>query len=454
MELQFNKFLDIVFFEEKIQDALKDFLCPLCNGVFYQPHHSKCGDTFCKTCLSRIIEEIGYCPFHKETKLSLSSVIPLTRIEEKIGGYTIQCQHGYCNWKGKVSEFQSHLENACDHHKVKCRFPSCDALIIHKHLLQHEERCERKCHNEEITLDEEKATKMSCPKGCRELINKEDCDRHLEESCQEANIECPYKVMGCDYVCKRKEMAEHKRENSDNHNMMTYQLVLMNKVQISELRESVMMIQKLVKDLPKHIPFTESALTLTKNKKKRDLNDSYCAVLRLSNDEIRVDHSNPNMIISRSTVLFDPYYSGRLQHQYVMLNNVINYDNYTWEIRFEKISGWVAFGLCLKEDTVAQNFKFEGKKNTTFFGMSSNGFIWNCRDLKQNNKPTLNRQFPEIKNNDIVKFKYNYIAKELLIVIDTFQVKVNSVSTSQALVPTVLLLSPGDKITFMDLKKV
>lgn len=139
------------------------------------------------------------------------------------------------------------------------------------------------------------------------------------------------------------------------------------------------------------------------------------------------------------------------EHKFAMANNVCNDTNCEWKVTINELSGWLGIGVCLKELVASNKFKFSSSRTTFLHGtfmVSTNGYSWNTNNEEENNKYV--DGFPKLKAGDEVKFKFEYDKEELTIKVGSFSFVMTDVCypKGNALVPCVVFLMPGDKVTF------
>ena len=53
--LEYEKHLDVDYFFEKDKNSVKDYICFLCKGVYFEPYVDRCGHIFCKECIFKYL---------------------------------------------------------------------------------------------------------------------------------------------------------------------------------------------------------------------------------------------------------------------------------------------------------------------------------------------------------------------------------------------------------------
>ncbi len=126
--------------------------------------------------------------------------------------------------------------------------------------------------------------------------------------------------------------------------------------------------------------------------------------------------------------------------------NIVN-----WKAEVNSNSSWVFIGVCLKDIVKENNNKFTNLDNEyskrSLFGISSNGYIWNRNNEKQNNRYNKNLVF---SNEQIIYFSYNIEDISLSIKINENEVLLDGVFAENymKLVPCVVFLKNGDSAKF------
>jgi hypothetical protein len=158
-------------------------------------------------------------------------------------------------WNGRILDFKEHINvlninKRCDRLEVKCdeclTTVSCGSLHAH-HISECSYR-EVKCdgcgmkhpYNKTSShaLDVCPLTVMSCHELCGFTATRAIFDDHIG-LCGFIEIECPYKLFGCDEILKRKDMRVH----TSRKNNLVHHLALACK-KVTELKEHSEQLQK------------------------------------------------------------------------------------------------------------------------------------------------------------------------------------------------------------------
>ena len=190
------------------------FICKICHLPSRDPYLSVCcGHLFCKSCLdSTIMTASSVCPI---CRVENFVTFPNKAIDREVKGLHIYCTNKAkgCEWMGKLSDINNHLENSdgCQFEEVKC-FNECGKVIEWQYLTSHVKgKCPRRkvncqyCHNTGQHqfikgLHKEECPKfpLLCPNKCHKLrtIFREDMEAHWKE-CPLEMVQCEYYSVGC-----------------------------------------------------------------------------------------------------------------------------------------------------------------------------------------------------------------------------------------------------------------
>jgi len=222
-----------------VQTPPDHLVCKICHLLSRDPYLSVCcGHIFCKNCLD---------DFKKSA--AITNACPVCHNEEfvtfpnKAAGREIQNLHIYCTnkekgceWEGKLNDINNHLGNndGCWFEGVKCS-SRCGKMIQRQYLTSHvENECPRRtincqyCH----TIGEHQYIEgqhkedcpklpLPCPNNCEVgSVPREDMEAHRKE-CPLEMIQCEYHNVGCKVRMVRKDYEKHKKENMEEHLLMT-----------------------------------------------------------------------------------------------------------------------------------------------------------------------------------------------------------------------------------------
>ena len=275
----------------------KDFKSCKLDGHFVKCLKMEVSCVLCGTNITRedISEHLKFDCGMVQTTCELGCGVELTRYELKIHvkdkcpQRKLKCQH--CNMDCKFCELSEHLDKcpkmnvSCDlkcgkvmcredmkqHLKYDCGMvqvtcdPGCgveltrDELKIHVKdtCLQREIRCEHcfssvKFRDNTLHLKECPYVKVPCylcgAKNCRK-----DITEHLEESCPEKTIKCPFFKYKCLARIKRKDIDKHLEENETKHlgSKLTAleDLITKQSEQIDKQNQNIESLNKIIKKM-------------------------------------------------------------------------------------------------------------------------------------------------------------------------------------------------------------
>jgi hypothetical protein len=96
--------------------------------------------------------------------------------------------------------------------------------------------------------------------------------------------------------------------------------------------------------------------------------------------------------VDNNKVMFKPKLK-QCSHKYVFtlcdINTSIQHSIIEWKFVIKAKSGWIGVGVCDKVKVTKNKFLFrsdENDFNSGTFGISTNGFMWNCNNKDENNK--------------------------------------------------------------------
>jgi len=138
------------------------------------------------------------------------------------------------------------------------------------------------------------------------------------------------------------------------------------------------------------------------------------------------------------------------EHRFVFANLILNEKDTEWRIIINAASPWIALGMCIKDQVISNRYRFISNSNNfnhSFFGVSSNGYLWNANNQTENN--FFLTYFPTITKGDIIMFRYLPSQKEFYYKISNkLNGKLTNVYASKGgfLTPCIIFLNPGDEV--------
>jgi len=228
----YNKKLRLEDFAKSSQNMISDYICELCNGVYWDPYVDGCGHVFCKECFYIFIEltQKSICPITK-CDIDLNLVSPIKFVAAILEKQTLKCQHKNCNWSGKLIDLSNHLNIECLYEKVKCVYSQCTEKHERINIKSHEEICSfspsecEKCL-EKMLLGEKilhskicKKEKIECPQSCKILVERDSIEDHILNDCGNSLMNCQYLEFGCLEKIKKMDLKNHLIEDVNFHNL-------------------------------------------------------------------------------------------------------------------------------------------------------------------------------------------------------------------------------------------
>ena len=225
---------ELTFLEEPPKEI--EIECPICLQVMLNDPHlvSCCGHHFCGTCIKRVKDSNGACPYCKEKKYLTVSDKGCLRF---INGLKVNCTNKGCEWKGELKDLPAHLnkgkrEGQCQYEEVTCPLNGCGIKKQRQYLEKHERyecrqrpyRCKhcqyRGRYHFIVTEHYPQCTQypVPCPSECGlQAIPRCNIQTHLTEECPLQSVECEFKWAGCQYTPLRKDLQQHNNDSQLKH---------------------------------------------------------------------------------------------------------------------------------------------------------------------------------------------------------------------------------------------
>lgn len=244
-----------------------DYECPLCEGIFYDPIMDANSHVFCRSCFQSYYSKYKKCPKGKES-LDTTQLIPVVIIANIIEKININCPSNTCSWTGQVKDLQNHLDNDCLMVHIICPNKGCKLELLRGELVSHLKECkfrEETCiHCGEQCIFSELSThyiscpkiKIECPQKCGQKIENSLMQKHIEEECLNAEIQCAFENYGCT-KCKgilRKEQNEKMNSLITNHFLLMLDLFNKQQERIKELENQLKLFtnKSNIEDIPQN----------------------------------------------------------------------------------------------------------------------------------------------------------------------------------------------------------
>jgi hypothetical protein len=231
-KLLLNEFL------EECQIFIQEYSCPLCEGILIDSVIDKCGHSYCRECIETLLKESNLCPYTNTPITSgnsstgqeqLSANIVVNSVIEK---QKVYCKNKVsdCEWTGKLLERKNHLQYDCEKELVECEYSNeCNIKVQRDHLQEHLKDCPFRivvCHHCQNQINFNKVEEhykacsefpLKCRNNCGEMIPTSKMTIHLECQCLNSIVECPFLVVGCEFLDTRRELKIHLNENLEEH---------------------------------------------------------------------------------------------------------------------------------------------------------------------------------------------------------------------------------------------
>lgn len=499
-------------FVPESRSVLQDYICNVCSGVMNDPVMDGCGMIYCRKCITAFFSDHGMCP-RRTTKCSLDTLISVPFVEKVTGKQLVYCKNknSGCEWVDIFSDLNSHLTTKCKHQPIRCQFEGCDVEMDKTSIELHQSKCEYRKEMCQYCGEEGTFRKMDvhyevCPKmkincrlNCGEFIERENQEAHISKDCSSANVDCPYKRLGCHFNGFRKEIKEHLRVETDNHNFLIFDQLseLKNRFekfadgyeekfnriisQVDSKEFNVVSLKSkgekkeerskkrsrhddtLFEDYPQRSEDQDSLSGFSSGPKKKQNADRENLTYFLSKDydrqeEITFDtvDISKGISVNVNTAICSPNV-GKTEHRFAMVSNLINETNCEWKVKIQKLNGkWLGIGVCLKELVISNKFKFVNNRQNFMHGtfmISTNGYSWNSFYDEENN--ILLKNFPQIISGDEIGFFYSSESEILEVTVGERKYHLNHVKSPRgnSLVPCVVFLTPKDEVAFSKLLK-
>eukprot|EP00754_Rhynchopus_humris_P014690 Rhum_TRINITY_DN14407_c11_g2::Rhum_TRINITY_DN14407_c11_g2_i1::g.88782::m.88782/K09848/TRAF4; TNF receptor-associated factor 4 len=212
------------------RDCAREFKCTICFELVVVPTQCREGHLFCRACIEQALMYKGECPTCR-VPLRKEGLCRNRALENLTGEMIARCAHAAqhtdgaedCDWVGKVSEWQAHLDNECRYAEVPCPHDGCEVRVQRRVMDEHSASCERRveecarCGEGVVVAHHEQhgdvcpMVHVVCPRdGCEEGFLRKDTRAH-EQVCPEMPVECEHHASGCvPDTLLRKDEAAHR----------------------------------------------------------------------------------------------------------------------------------------------------------------------------------------------------------------------------------------------------
>lgn len=235
-QVVYTKTFSLENFPIETQSIIKDYICPLCKGVIYQPMSDSCGHIYCRKCFELFkATKNQYCPVDN-TELSYDASIEIKVIKRILNRQELYCTNRvrHCQWRGPIISYDEHINNDCLKEIVPCTNDGCEQEITREELITHLKECEYRietCQHCEVKLPftdlnvhYEFCPKaiIDCPQLCDVAIVRESLQNHIQNDCLNTKVSCIYAEMKCKVNISRRNLNKHLEHNINHHMLLTY----------------------------------------------------------------------------------------------------------------------------------------------------------------------------------------------------------------------------------------
>ena len=441
-------------------EYMERFKCGLCECICENPRFQYCGcnQVYCQKCLNFYYDYYNHkCPkCQKESK----ELIPSDNFKESLMNLKMRCCNYKikCNWIGLYKDYKEHITKNCPKEIINCPNKGCIIKESREKMPFHTKNCEyrdyicRECLNKFPFIQKRThknvcpRTKITCPQGCGEVIEREEAPEHYKE-CIYSDICCPYKSLGCKDVFQRCKQKERLAQDAPAHLRLTVKMLFALKEKIINLEKT---IEEMKNNNHNNNNYYYNNEVDDSNDKENEINDNeYNKNIILQNNNIIIqkkflekkrgftnglqenmfpqynsdfsifdedvkdininDKSNNNSLNNQKTnedYIYDlPKKNKRLfnineniietlfldgiKHHFVFFNK--KYDipkyspkKYSFTVKLLTSCKWLAIGICDKKIVEKNNFVYDSSnmKNGLYY-MNVNSVIYNCNNIKQ-----------------------------------------------------------------------
>ena len=238
-----------------IEKPSEDYHCPVTLEILTEPHQTLCcGSHLSQEAADQLKRERAPCPMCKDPNLN---TVPDKFFKRQFNQLKVWCSKKAlgCNWVGELGDLEKHLhvdsvDGQCQYVAVACPLSCGDR--IQRHLLAHHKSagcpqrrwiCKHCGHKATFKLVMEDHSSrcekypLRCPNNCGEnSIERQDLQKHLDDSCPLQVIPCRFSYAGCEIECQRQEMQGHLDGNMQSHFTLVSEMTSGLQDEITELK--------------------------------------------------------------------------------------------------------------------------------------------------------------------------------------------------------------------------
>ena len=241
---------------EFVQPYTEDFVCKICKYVARECSLTTCcGETFCQSCISQVLEDKNPCPSCKEDRFA---TFQNPKYQRRILALEVCCtmKDRGCDWRAKLEHLEAHLDintGECEYIDIECPNKCKQAVQkceMTKHLTNDCPKRDFYCQycnfkaTHEVVCDthwpECKNYPVQCPNACMVgAVERGDLDDHLKQ-CSLQEVDCEFSYAGCNERLERQHMERHMQESTQKHlaMMSAATLVALQRIRYPYFKES------------------------------------------------------------------------------------------------------------------------------------------------------------------------------------------------------------------------
>ena len=211
-------------FNARFVDELSDrYTCPICILALREPVISKCGHLFCNGCVRPLLRRGSIvCPLCR-VEQDESEFYPDNYDRREIMNLKIYCdqQEKGCGWKGELKDRDTHNQT-CGFVEETCK-NGCGEILMRKDMENH---MQENCNNRNVDCDYCKTIvtfkfledhfgqcemyPVEC-EYCEEKVPRKEVNQHvsLEGTCPGCPLECQFSEAGCPFIGTKRELTMH-----------------------------------------------------------------------------------------------------------------------------------------------------------------------------------------------------------------------------------------------------
>jgi len=227
-------------------------LCSFCHQLPKVVLEAKCCfSIFCKNCVLSLMNCLdGDCPNCGKSARGFQVNVPLQKI---VNQQDIKCRFQAlgCEKTIEFKDKEEHEEN-CPFASVECP-NKCSAFVKQMDLKVHKETkcsmrivqcsnlgCEQKMPLAELEIHKNdcKYVKIQC-NFCFNILTKNILEDHIDNTCPEALVSCPYYECGCCEKIPRKFLLSHLDKNTKLHLQLVFKVVGKQQREIALLKREL-----------------------------------------------------------------------------------------------------------------------------------------------------------------------------------------------------------------------